>query len=70
MGNLSIRQRAMIGAIKRHVDRKGYLSAYRELTEMVSVKSVPSISGHLDKPNAKAYTRSTSNTYCKRKCLS
>ncbi len=55
MKRLSKRQRDIIVAIQRYVEGKGYPPTYRELSEMVGLKSVSTVSGHLDRLKVKGY---------------
>lgn len=55
MRNLSKRQRDIITAIRTYVDEKGYPPTYRELSKMVGLKSVSTVSRHLDYLKEKGY---------------
>ncbi|OAK72703.1 hypothetical protein ABB05_07560 [Lederbergia galactosidilytica] len=53
--NLSWRQKEIILAIKEYVEDNGYPPSYRELTNLVGLKSVSTLAGHLDRLKAKGY---------------
>lgn len=55
MRKLSKRQRDIIIAIQQHINGKGYPPSYREVTMMVGLKSVSTVSGHLDNLKEKGY---------------
>ncbi len=53
MHKLSWRQKEIIIAIKEYVEDNGYPPSYRELRDLVGLKSVSTVSGHLDRLKAK-----------------
>jgi len=55
MGELTERHLAILSGIDEHSARKGYPPTMRELTEMVGLKSVSTLYGHLERLQAQGY---------------
>ncbi|MCM3110698.1 transcriptional regulator [Lederbergia lenta] len=55
MTELTNRQKDVLNAIEFYVSDKGYSPSYRELSKMIGIASVSTMSGHLDKLKEKGY---------------
>ncbi len=55
MNKLSWRQKEIILAINEYVEDNGYPPTYREIRDLVGLKSVSTVSGHMERLKAKGY---------------
>ncbi len=55
INKLSRKEKELVIAIKQYVEDNGYPPTYRELRDLVGLKSISTVSGHLERLKAKGY---------------
>ncbi|MCJ8008135.1 winged helix-turn-helix transcriptional regulator [Lederbergia wuyishanensis] len=55
MPNITTKQKEVLNAIMNYIEKNGYSPAYRDLMDDLGLKSVSTISGHMDRLKEKGY---------------